>query len=340
MQRDKVEDQRDQTRTQATKQRFSSSFEACSPLCEERCSRFTSLGWAVLSLFTKPASKSLKADAKPCNLFMHGRNNLFAWCLGELNPASKQNTAGLGARAEPTARAQHLLSATCQHHTLCFYLSSNHQGWKEIWGSNPKAHQICPRWSLLANLGLVLHQRELSASPPAAIPLAPVLQVEGGSPKTPFKSTTAPEATPASWLRVPRAFLLAGCPELTRLNLMSHHHCQIPRTMATADIFNQNKPQGQREASCKRNKSKGNIWHFTFDREGLINFYCGGIKSETKDPLSLHSQDAEGLSHPCTENSCSKSLHLIMIDSLLKNKSVQPGTHANTFPPVFPRPTF
>lgn len=139
---------------------------------------------------------------------------------------------------------------------------------------------------------------------------------------------------------LPRAFLLAGCPELTRLNLMSHHHCQIPRTMATADIFNQNKPQGQREASCKRNKSKGNIWHFTFDREGLINFYCGGIKSETKDPLSLHSQDAEGLSHPCTENSCSKSLHLIMIDSLLKNKSVQPGMHANTFPPVFPRPTF
>lgn len=83
------------------------------------------------------------------------------------------------------------------------------------------------------------------------------------------------------------------------------------------------------------------MWHFTFGREELINFYSGRIrKSERKDPLSLYSQYAQGLSHPCTDNSCCKSLHLIMIDSLFKNKSVQPGMHASTFPPVFQRPTF
>lgn len=61
---------------------------------------------------------------------------------------------------------------------------------------------------------------------------------------------------------------------------------------------------------------------------------------DREDPLSLGSQDAQELSHPCAENSCSKSLHLIMIDSSFKNKSVQPGMHANTFSPVFPHPTF
>lgn len=81
-----------------------------------------------------------------------------------------------------------------------------------------------------------------------------------------------------------------------------------------------------------------------------LHFWQGGAdqlllrrnkeEQEREDPLSLPSQDAQGLSHPCTENSCYKSLHLIMIDSLFKNKSVQPGMHANTFPPVFPRPTF
>lgn len=63
-------------------------------------------------------------------------------------------------------------------------------------------------------------------------------------------------------------------------------------------------------------------------------------EKEREDSLSLGSQDVQGLSHPCPENSCCMSLHLIMIDSSFKNKSEQPGIDASTFPPVFPHPTF
>jgi len=57
--------------------------------------------------------------------------------------------------------------------------------------------------------------------------------------------------------------------------------------MVTADILNQNKLQGQREANLKRNKSKGNIWLFSSGREGLINFYCRGTRHESGSFLSV-----------------------------------------------------